>query len=98
MGTIIVSFHSSGMLSSPKFVLPVHKLYSVVYSLHTLLVLDVFHQFQPPCYFLNFSLPFLHKEGEKFYAVEIWSVSIFVCICVVHGSWFIVLTQYIEAM
>ena len=33
-----------------KFVLVVHKFYSIVYSLHILLIPGVFHQFLPPCY------------------------------------------------
>jgi len=43
-----------------KFVFLAHKFCSAVYFLCTLLILDVFHQFQPPCYFLSFLLPFLH--------------------------------------
>jgi len=38
----------------------------VYYFLPILLILDVFHQFQLPCYFfLSFSLPFLHFYSTR---------------------------------
>jgi hypothetical protein len=40
----------------------------LVYFLPILLILDVFHQFQLPCYlFLSFSLSFLHFYSKFFY-------------------------------
>jgi hypothetical protein len=76
----------------PRLVLLVYTFHSVVYFLRILLIPDVFHQFQLPCYFLSFLLPFFTSSVVS---SSTWLISLFLFLINPLGfSAFSILSKY----